>query len=81
MRGGTVEVKTRAKHAGALEVRDVYVRHTDKEGRRHVQAHRCWDTPRFLRALADAAVKVGGKARAEQVTEAQYKQARRAQDD
>jgi hypothetical protein len=64
------------RRSETLVVRDVYVRHTDKAGRRHVQVHRCWDAPRFLRALADAAVKVGGKARAEQITEAQYKQAR-----
>lgn len=56
-----------------LVCRDIYMRHTDKKGNTYVQEHRVWDAERFLAARAADAAKEGGKARAEQITEEQYR--------
>lgn len=58
---------------------DVYVRHTDINGRSHVEHHRAWDRDLFLKSLARAAAGVGGEAKAEALTEEQYQRARRKQ--
>lgn len=54
----------------------VYLRMTDKEGRVTVTEHRCWDPDWFMKARAAEAVKAGGEAKAEQLTQADYQQAR-----
>lgn len=53
--------------------RDVYARHTNKEGKSYVAQHRVWDAARFFAARADEAAKEGGKAKCEQITEEQYR--------
>jgi hypothetical protein len=56
------------EHSG----RDIYMRHTSKEGDTYVQEHRVWDADLFVTSQVDAARKVGGKAAAEQITKEQY---------
>jgi hypothetical protein len=51
---------------------DCYVRHTGKDGDVHVREHRVWCRDLFAQNLARAATSVGGKAKAELLTEAQY---------
>ncbi len=55
--------------------RDVYLRHTDKDGNQHVQMHRAWDAEKFVQSQADAARKVGGMV--QQLTEAQFRAERK----
>ncbi|OWG18286.1 hypothetical protein KDK82_1765 [Delftia sp. K82] len=57
--------------------RDIYVRHTGKEGNSYVNQHRVWDADRFIAAQQAEAAKAGGKAKAEQITEEQYRAARK----
>lgn len=52
--------------------RDIYLRHTDKNGKSYVQEHRVWDADRFVASQVGAAVKEGGKAFAQQITREQY---------
>ncbi|WP_293000075.1 hypothetical protein [Nevskia sp.] len=49
---------------------DTYLRHVDKDGKRHVARYRVWDRDRFLKSQLDAAAKEQG--RIEPITEAQY---------
>jgi len=56
--------------------RDVYARHTNKEGHSYVAVHRVWSAERFFAARAAEAAKDGGKARCEQITEEQYRKER-----
>ena len=51
---------------------DIYVRHTAKCGSSHVQSHRVWDAERFMQARMEEAKKVGGKAKAEQLTHEEF---------
>lgn len=59
---------------------DLFLRHTNTEGRAHVQQHRVWDKEKFLstrKAEVDkmnAEAKAGEprKARVDHITEAQY---------
>jgi hypothetical protein len=55
---------------------DVWLRHTDKDGRSHVMQHRCWDRERFVQSQRDAARKQGGLADVQQITPEQYKKER-----
>lgn len=65
---------------------DLHLRHTDKEGRSHVQQHRVWDGARFMTAQQAAAANVNAdqpadaprKARVEQITEDQYRKEKAA---
>jgi hypothetical protein len=43
-----------------LTARDIYLRHTDKDGESHVQEHRVWDAERFLSSQQAAASKEKG---------------------
>jgi hypothetical protein len=52
--------------------RDIFVRHTGKEGNSFVQQHRVWNADRFLEARKADAIKAGGKAKAEQITQEQF---------
>lgn len=52
--------------------RDIYMRHTSKEGDSYVQQHRVWDANRFVLSQTEAALKVGGKAFVQQITREQY---------
>jgi hypothetical protein len=64
--------------------RDIFVRHTDKDGHSSVQQHRVWDAERFIASLQAATAKVnadergGGTrlAKATQITHDQYLQER-----
>lgn len=55
---------------------DIYLRHTDEKGNSYVQCHRAWDKDKFLTSQMDAALKVGGKAFVQQITEEQYRKER-----
>lgn len=65
--------------------RDIYIRHTDTDGHSAVQCHRVWDAERFVAAQYQNAAALnlkaddGGKrlAKAEQITEGQYRSERR----
>lgn len=61
-----------------LAARDIYMRHTTKDGNSYVFEHRVWDADRFLAAQSDAARQLGGKAKAEQITREQYLAERKA---
>lgn len=57
--------------------RDVYIRHTDVNGKSTVNLHRVWDIGLFMEARLRDCAKVnaehkGGKANVEQVTRDQY---------
>lgn len=62
---------------------DLFMRHTDTNGKQYVALHRVWDKDLFLNTrageaeAANAKVK-NGKAKVEQITEAQYLQERLA---
>lgn len=58
------------------KVEDVFVRHTDKDGRTHVEEHRVWNRELFLKSLARGAVQAGGEAKAEAITREQFDQER-----
>jgi hypothetical protein len=55
-----------------LTARDIYMRHTDKDGRSYVQEHRVWAAARFVESQRVAAAKVNGSA--QQVTREIYLQ-------
>lgn len=57
--------------------RDIYVRHSDKEGKSHVVCHRVWSSELFLASVSASARKEGGTV--EQITEEAYKQERKSQ--
>lgn len=66
---------------------DLYMRHTDTNGKSVVMAHRVWDKDRFIQARTAEAQRENAKARekgapalagVQQITEAQYKQERRS---
>lgn len=52
--------------------RDVYARHTNKDGASYVDYHRVWSAQRFFEARAAEAAKLGGKAKCEQITKDTY---------
>lgn len=52
--------------------RDLYVRHTDENGKTVVREHRVWDADRFLSSQQAEAKKTGGKAAVQQVTREDY---------
>jgi hypothetical protein len=52
--------------------RDVYLRHTDKQGHAYVQQHRVWDADLFITSQVEAALKEGGKSLVAQITKDQY---------
>lgn len=56
--------------------RDVYARHTGKDGKSYVSQHRVWNAERFFTARANEAKQEGGKARCEQITEEQFNKER-----
>lgn len=56
--------------------RDIYMRHTDKDGKSYVQEHRVWNADRFVEAQLDEALKLGGKAMVQQITHEQYLRAK-----
>lgn len=64
---------------------DLFIRHTDTDGNSVVRMHRVWDKERFIAARQDEAAsenaKVKGdkprKARADHITEDQYKKERK----
>jgi hypothetical protein len=56
--------------------RDMFLKHTDKDGNSYVQQHRAWDPDRFITSQLEAALKVGGKACVQQLTREQYLQER-----
>lgn len=58
--------------AESHNARDVYARHTSKDGESYVATHRVWNSERFFAARAAEAEKVGGKARCEQITKEQF---------
>jgi len=68
-----------------LICRDVFVRHTEGNGRSYVMCHRVWDADRFLAAQVEAAKRLAREAheknqpflhKAEQITEDQYRKER-----
>jgi hypothetical protein len=69
-----------------LVARDIYLRHTATNGTSYVQHHRVWDADRFIAAQKSAAEKLNRdtaadqprKAKAEQITETQYRLERTA---
>lgn len=56
--------------------RDVYARHTGKDGNSYVACHRVWSAERFFAARAADAAKEGGKARCDQISQEQYRKER-----
>lgn len=60
------------KTSETLVGRDVYARHTGKDGGHYVACHRVWDADRSFAARTAEAVKAGGKSRCDQITEEQY---------
>lgn len=52
--------------------RDVFARHTGKDGKSYVAMHRVWSADRFFAARAAEAAKEGGKTRCEQITQEQF---------
>ena len=59
--------------------RDVYLRHTDKDGRSYVREHRVWDADKFIASQLGHALKEGGKAFVQQLTREQYNKERKGQ--
>lgn len=65
--------------------RDIWIRHTDTDGRSAVVCHRVWDAERFVAAQQRSAEQLNLKAedgashlaKVEQITEEQYKAERR----
>lgn len=66
--------------------RDVFMRHTDPNGKTHVDLHRAWDVDAFLASQKQAADNVNNaeanplkrQVRAEQITRDQYLAERKA---
>jgi hypothetical protein len=63
--------------AEALITRDVFARHTDKDGNTYVEQHRVWDADLFFNAHRAHAAREGGKADIQQITEDQYRKERK----
>lgn len=69
-----------------LAARDIYLRHTATDGKSYVREHRVWDAARFVASQQAAAEKLNAdtpagqprKAKAEQITETQYRTERTA---
>ncbi|AVQ84261.1 hypothetical protein [Variovorax sp. PMC12] len=61
----------------SLITRDVFARHTDKDGNVHVSQHLVWDSDRFFTARRADAAKEGGKADIQQITAEQYRKERK----
>ena len=67
--------------------RDIYMRHTDTGGKSFVRLHRVWDADRFVAARQAEAEKLNADvkdgaprlAKAEQITEEQYRKERKVQ--
>lgn len=66
------------KTSETLVGRDVYARHTGKDGGHYVACHRVWGAERFFAARAAEADKAGGKSRCEQITAEQYTKEKKA---
>lgn len=60
-----------------LTTRDVFARHTGKDGSSYVEQHRVWDADLFFNAHRAHAAKEGGKADIQQITEEQYRKERK----
>lgn len=68
----------------SISGRDIYVRHTDTNGKSHVEQHRVWDRDRFIASRqadasqANAKVEGDGKrlAKVELITAEQFKAAK-----
>ncbi len=60
-----------------MSCREIYMRHTTKEGAAYVVEHRVWDANLFVTSQRDAAKKEGGNA--EQITRDQYLNERKVQ--
>ena len=56
---------------------DIYVRHTDKDGKSYVSEHRVWDADLFMATHQTEAQKEGGKASAVQITKEQFTKERK----
>uniref|UniRef100_A0A6M3KGR7 Uncharacterized protein n=1 Tax=viral metagenome TaxID=1070528 RepID=A0A6M3KGR7_9ZZZZ len=61
--------------------RTIWMRYTSNDGKTHVMEHQVWDKDRFLSSKADDAAKErarakDGQAKAEQITEDQYRSER-----
>ena len=64
--------------------RDIYMRHTNTDGKSFVQTHRVWDADRFVASQQQAASKLNAdvksdaprKAKAEQITHEQFNRER-----
>lgn len=64
-----------------MTTRDIWIRHTGVDGRAYVAEHRVWDAERFMAFLQKAAADLNAKqepgqprkAKAEQITEEQYR--------
>lgn len=67
---------------------DVYVRHTNTDGKSHVMNHRVWDAQRFMASQQSAVEKLNAEAcnakppkpalaKCEQITEDQYRKERK----
>lgn len=71
--------------AGTLTCRDLYLRHTDTQGRSTVTLHRVWDADRFLAARVAEAAKANADVKGDEprkaavaiATEADYRAANR----
>lgn len=61
-----------------MNSRDIYMRHTGKDGNSYVQSHRVWDAERFILSQEESAKREGGRAKAEQITEEQYLKEKKA---
>jgi hypothetical protein len=55
-----------------MTTRDIFLRHTDKDGHSVVREHRVWNSDLFITSQAEAALKEGGKALVQQITREQY---------
>lgn len=50
----------------------VYLRHVDKTGGGYIQEHQCWSRGVFIETQLNAALKEGGLAMVQVVTEVEY---------
>jgi len=58
--------------ANSLVGRDIWMRHTGKDGTSYVMQHRVWNAQLFVETQAADALKVGELCKAEQITEEQF---------
>lgn len=69
-----------------ISTRDIWLRHTATNGKSHVQEHRVWDGDKFVKSQQADAADMNAKvkdpaprnAKVEQITEEQYRAARKA---